>query len=128
VTAIVAADVFADLRTVARERAPLFLTSGVIRRAFLLAEERGGFEVDAVSPVRAAARIGVPVLLIHGSADTLTGPEHAKRVYAALAGPKRLILVQGAKHDQSLLRSSVWADIEQWLTRALETSSLPPTE
>ena len=68
VTAVVAAETFSDLRTVATERAPFFFTSGVIARAFLLAEQEGGFRIDAVSPVMAAAEITRPVLLIHGAA------------------------------------------------------------
>jgi pimeloyl-ACP methyl ester carboxylesterase len=41
VSAIVAAEVFSVLRTVARERAPFFLTDGTIKKAFSLAERDG---------------------------------------------------------------------------------------
>ena len=102
------------LRTVATERAPVFFTSGIIERAFALAELRGHFRVDAVSPVEAAAGVLSPVLLIHGEADVDTRPEHSRRVLAALAGPKRLILVPGARHNESL-RGDVWGEIEHWL-------------
>jgi len=114
VTAVVAAETFSDLRTVATERAPFFFTSGIIERAFTLAEQQGGFRVDAVSPVMDAAEIKSPVLLIHGGADIETPPEHSKRVLAALAGSKRLILVPGAGHNESL-RGDVWVEIERWL-------------
>ena len=57
VSAIVAVETFSDLRTVATERAPVFFTSGIIERAFQLAELRGHFRVDAVSPVEAAAGV-----------------------------------------------------------------------
>jgi pimeloyl-ACP methyl ester carboxylesterase len=118
VTAVVAAETFSDLRTVATERAPFFFTSGVIERAFELAEEQGRFRVDAVSPVAAAADLKIPVLLIHGAADTDTRPDHSRRVFAALAGPKRLILVPGARHNESL-RGDVWDDVERWLESVL---------
>ena len=118
VTAVVAAETFSDLRTLATERAPFFFTSGVIARAFRLAEQQGRFQVDAVSPVAAAATIKNPVLLIHGSADTDTRPEHSQRVLAALAGPKRLILVPGARHNESL-PGEVWDEIERWLETVL---------
>ena len=114
VSAIVAVETFSDLRTVATERAPVFFTSGIIERAFALAELRGHFRVDAVSPVEAAAGVRSPVLLIHGAADIDTRPEHSRRVLAALAGPKRLILVPGARHNESL-RGDVWGEIEHWL-------------
>ena len=113
VSAIVAVETFSDLRTVATERAPVFFTSGIIDRAFELAELRGHFRVDAVSPVQAAAGVS-PVLLIHGEADVDTRPEHSRRVLAALAGPKRLILVPGARHNEPL-RGDVWGEIEHWL-------------
>lgn len=114
VTAVVAAETFSDLRTVATERAPFFFTPGIIRRAFALAENEGHFHIDDVSPELAASRITVPVLLIHGAADRETPPEHSKRVLAALNGPKRLILVPGAGHNESL-RSEVWPEIERWI-------------
>jgi alpha-beta hydrolase superfamily lysophospholipase len=118
VTAVVAAETFADLRTVATERAPFFFTPGMIDRAFRLAEQRGHFDVDAVSPLRAAADIRIPVLLIHGGADVDTPPAHSRQVLAALAGPKRLILVPEARHNESL-RGEVWDQIERWLDGVL---------
>jgi dipeptidyl aminopeptidase/acylaminoacyl peptidase len=118
VTAVVAAETFSDLRTVATERAPFFFSRGTIARALRLAEQQGRFEVDAVSPLAAAREIKIPVLLVHGAADSDTPPDHSRRVLAALAGPKRLILVPGARHNESLHRE-VWDDIERWLEEVL---------
>ena len=67
ISAVVAAESFSDLKTVATERAPWFFTDGAIRRSFALAERLGRFRVEEVSPVAAAARIHVPVFLIHGA-------------------------------------------------------------
>jgi uncharacterized protein len=119
VATVVAAETFADLRTVAVERAPFFFTASIIRRAFQLAAERGRFDIDAVSPEDAAARISVPVLLVHGAADVDTRPEHSQRVFRALHGPKRLILVPGATHNASL-RPDVWLVVENWIDRVLQ--------
>ena len=118
VSAVVAAETFSDLRSVATERAPFYFTSRILSRAFALAEQRARFQVDAVSPVIAAARITVPVLLVHGDADTETRPDHSRRVLAALRGPKRLILVPGARHNGSL-RGEVWDEIARWLDAVL---------
>ena len=118
VAAVVAAEIFSDLRTIATERAPFIFTTLTIREAFQIAEREGHFEVDAVSPERAASRIRIPVLLLHGAADVDTRPEHTRRVYAALAGPKQLILVPGARHNGAL-RSDVWPEIETWIDRVL---------
>jgi pimeloyl-ACP methyl ester carboxylesterase len=114
VAAIVAAETFSDLETVATERAPFFFTRGMIRRAFRIAEEQGAFRVDDVSPRNAAAFITAPVLLIHGAGDRDTRPEHSQRVFAGLSGPKRLLLVPGAVHNGSL-QPGVWLEIEEWI-------------
>jgi pimeloyl-ACP methyl ester carboxylesterase len=122
VSAVVAAETFSDLRTIATERAPFFFTRGTIAQAFEVAERQGDFDVDAVSPVVAAARIDVPVLVIHGDADRETPPDHARRVFEALHGPKRLIMVPGAQHNGSL-RPAIWDQIERWVLDALEHTS-----
>jgi alpha-beta hydrolase superfamily lysophospholipase len=124
VGAVVAAETFSDLRTVAIERAPFFFTMGTIERAFEVAESEGHFKIDAVSPQAAARTIGVPVLLIHGSMDHDTPPEHSRRVFEALHGPKQLILVPDAGHNQSL-RGEVWQDIDRWIDRALPMPAVP---
>ena len=116
VSGVIAAEVFSDLETVARDRAPFFLTDRTIRKAFVVAEERGSFHVADVSPVEAARHIRVPVLFIHGAADTETAPAHSVRVLGALAGPKRLILVEGAGHNRSLSDPAVWIEIDTWLS------------
>jgi uncharacterized protein len=119
ITTVVAAEIFSDLRTVARERAPFYLTEGTIRAALELANKRGRFDVDKVSPAEAAARLTIPVLLIHGAEDKDTRPSHSQQVYDALRGPKRLILVQGAGHNESLGRGVTWVEIERWIENAL---------
>ena len=97
------------------------LPAWAVRRAFALAERRASFDVDRVSPSRAAPQITAPVLLIHGAADRETVPAHSRRVYDALTGPKRLILVDGAGHGQSL-RADVWSEIERWIDGATARS------
>ena len=121
-----AAETYSDLRTVARERAPWFYTAHAAEQAFALASVEGQFDVNSASPLSAAARITVPVLLIHGADDVETRPEHSRRVFEARGGPKRLILVPGAGHNRSL-RSEIWSEIERWLFDVLgaKSSGLP---
>jgi hypothetical protein len=69
-----------------------------------------------------ARAITVPVLIIHGAADSETPPAHAHRLFAALAGPKRLILVPNAGHNESLHGGEIWTEIERWL----DTVFAPP--
>jgi len=118
VTAVVAAETFSDLRTVATQRARWMFTTRQIDQAFQLAEREARFDVDAVSPERAAGHIAVPVLLIHGDADVDTPAAHSQRVFDQLKGPKRLILVPGATHNRSL-RPETWTWIETFVRGAL---------
>ena len=122
ISAVVAAESFSDLRTVVTERAPFFFTTDTVMRAIKLAEQKGNFQIDEVSPVLAARTITAPVLLIHGTSDTSTPPEHSRRVFAALAGLKRLILVPGASHGESL-QGNIWEEIEHWLDTIVSPSS-----
>jgi dipeptidyl aminopeptidase/acylaminoacyl peptidase len=114
VVAVVAAETFSDLRTIATERSPFVFTAGTIRRAFELAEQEAQFDVDAVSVVVAASRINAPVFLIHGEADTETRSDHSRRVFDALRAQKRLILVPWAGHNGSL-RAEVWDEVARWI-------------
>jgi len=47
-----------------------------------------------------------------------TSPDHSRRIYAALDGPKRLLLVPGAHHNESL-SVTLWNDVEQWLDQVI---------
>jgi hypothetical protein len=114
ITAVVAASTFSDLRTIATERAPVVFTSSLIDAAFARAEHDAEFIVDDVSPLRAAAAITVPALIIHGALDRDTRPAHSERVFAALRGPKQLLIVPNAGHNDSL-RNDVWLTIELWI-------------
>ena len=119
VRAVVAASSFSDLRTIATERAPFVFVGSVLAAAFERAERDGQFTVDQVSPVRVAADIRVPVLVIHGALDTETPPAHSHRVYAALGGPKRLLILPTAAHNDAL-NGEAWSAIEQWLDEVVK--------
>jgi uncharacterized protein len=43
-------------------------------------------------------RIGVPVMILHGTADPNVPVEEARRLYAAAREPKQIIVVEGAGH------------------------------
>lgn len=118
ITTVVAVSTFSDLRTVATERAPSFASASEIEEAFRIAERTASFRVDDVSPVASARTIAVPVLLVHGQDDGETPAAHSQRIFAALRGPKRLILVPGAGHADAL-RPDVWNAIDAWIDGAL---------
>jgi hypothetical protein len=115
VTAVVAAESFSDLRTIAIERAPRYLPSWIIDRAFRVAEAQGRFTVASVSPADAAASLRIPVLLVHGARDRDTSPDHSRRILSALVGTKKLILVPDAAHNGSMSGVDLWNEIDRWL-------------
>ncbi len=112
---VVGISTFSDLRTVATERAPFFASAGNVREALSIAEQQGHFVVDEVSPVKAAARLSIPVLLIHGAEDGETPPAHSERVHRALVGEKRLMLLPKNGHAV-WLDEATWKIIDAWLT------------
>ncbi|NBS56723.1 MAG: alpha/beta hydrolase, partial [Betaproteobacteria bacterium] len=70
-------------------------------------------EVTALGPlltlrmdlVAKLERLDLPVLVVHGSNDTVVPPEMARRLFAAARGPKRLVMVEGATHSGVLRRA-----------------------
>ena len=115
ISGVVAAEVFSDLETIARERAPFFVWDQLMESAFRVAAQWGAFDVGSVSPEASARSIRVPVLLLHGKADTDTPPAHSQRVYGALTGPKRLVLVEGVRHNETLGNAEAWTEIDRWI-------------
>jgi len=111
---VVALAPFSDLRTAAAERAPFFATQSEINEGFRLAEEAAHFRADEVSAVKAAPRIRAAVMLIHGTDDHETPFAHSERIYAALAGPKKLAPVPGAGH-RHLLTAETWREIDAFI-------------
>jgi hypothetical protein len=115
VRGVVAVSTFVDLRTIATERDDVRgLPSWLVSWGIAQVERTGRFEVDATSPLRAAASIKVPVLLVHGANDRRPPPSHSERVLAALGRHGEMIVVPGAGHHD-VLGPGTWSRIEQWL-------------
>jgi pimeloyl-ACP methyl ester carboxylesterase len=60
------------------------------------------------------------VLLVHGQEDRETSPAHSQRVFAALGGTKRLLLVPGVGHNDGL-SVDVWKTIDTWIDGAVRS-------
>lgn len=48
------------------------------------------------------SRVDVPVLIVHGSADQYVTPRFSEELHAAARGPKKLLLVDGGSHNNSM--------------------------
>lgn len=117
---LVSAASFASLRVLLGEIRPKVFPEGTVDEAIGLAEAECHFEVDAIAPVKAAARVTVPTLVIHGLSDDFIAMHHALELYAALPGPKQLLQLENVGHQDVLLHREVWEQIERFL--AAETA------
>jgi fermentation-respiration switch protein FrsA (DUF1100 family) len=115
VMGVAAISSFADLDSIVHDRAPWFFTSRSVDDALATAGRLGRFPPAEASPVRAAAHIHAPVLLLHGARDHQTPPVHSQRIFAALAGPRQLYSVPGAGHNDVLASQKSWIVIDRWI-------------
>jgi fermentation-respiration switch protein FrsA (DUF1100 family) len=52
--------------------------------------------------VHKVARIGSPLLVVHGAADNVIKSELGRRLYEAAGGKKRFVLVEGGSHFSTM--------------------------
>ncbi len=76
-------------------RLPYALYSRAARRE---CERRTGQSADSCSTLTALSECRVPVLFIHGDADSFVPIEMTYRNYSACPSPKRLFVIHGANH------------------------------
>lgn len=91
-----------DLRSIARYDAYGFIPRRYVRefRQQIEGEERT--DLNAISPLRQAERLRVPLLLGHGDEDITVPPDHSRRLVAALnrrSAPVESIFYPNAGHD-----------------------------
>lgn len=92
----------AEFRHVLRDNMhlPLF---PLLPLADCICRHRAHFRFDAFSTADALRTCKIPVLFIHGEADTFVLPENTRKNYAACAARKELLTVPGAEHGMSYL-------------------------
>jgi len=124
IVAVVAESVAADLRIPIANRIHLPVGGAVRRllagRAFSAASREVGGDIRAMEPGRVIGLVEIPLLLIHGEADTTVPPADGRRL-AALAGPSaEHWMVPGASHGGAHRAAPVeWDDrVSAFLRRA----------
>lgn len=70
-------------------------------------------------PVAALARINVPILFVHGTADRVVPISHSEALVAATRAPHVFLRVEGAQHMEPLLRPAVQRAALEQLARWL---------
>jgi uncharacterized protein len=117
IVGVVAISSFSTMEEIVRDQIPPFVPRTQLEAAFREVERRAHMDVKSVDTVEAARAINVPVLLLHGTSDRFTSPEHSRRIYDALPGPRALVLVDGAHHADVLSFRASWRSIFVWLGR-----------
>ena len=82
---------------------PEWLVPIFIPGADLVADLAFDIDLGALVPERAVTRLGYPVLVIHGTADTRVPVEHGVRVHMASHAESSLWLVQDVDHVDAFL-------------------------
>lgn len=59
----------------------------------------GGMLTQRMDLLGKLRHLDLPVLVLHGAQDPIVPPDMAHRLYEAVRGPKRLMLVEGAGHS-----------------------------
>lgn len=94
---------------------PLMYTTDLLSRAV------AGFPFRGYSTEQSLKNARVPVLFVHGLADTFVPPEHSRRSAAACASPYELIEIEGAGHGMSYLvdTQTVSTKLDAFIERVL---------
>lgn len=74
---------------------------------------------DKDDPIAAAARLKVPLLVVHGSRDIVVPQHHGERIFAAAPEPKRWIGVDEGEHVDALVRPDVQRQVREALIAAV---------
>lgn len=67
--------------------------------------ERAGFGLDQCNSAVEIKKVKVPVLLIHGDADTFVPCRMCYEIYDNCKGPKDILIVKGAGHAESFYKN-----------------------
>jgi fermentation-respiration switch protein FrsA (DUF1100 family) len=106
---------FSSYRGIAREAAGQMGALGWLAPLFIPT-----LPTDAHDPVRAAAQLTMPLLVLHGSRDAVIPQHHGHALWAAAKDPKRWLPIDGGEHIDALMRADVRAQVRDAMLAALE--------
>ncbi|MCH5268574.1 MAG: alpha/beta hydrolase [Lachnospiraceae bacterium] len=67
---------------------------------------RGGYGIDECNAAREVRKATVPILMIHGDADTFVPLAMCEEIYENIASPKQKLIVEGAGHIESYYKDT----------------------
>ena len=74
-----------------------------VQVASLCAKLRFGYSYNDMRPIDSLKDNTIPILFIHGDADTTVPPQNARELYEKAQGIRELHYVAGADHAESVL-------------------------
>jgi fermentation-respiration switch protein FrsA (DUF1100 family) len=99
---VVAEGSYASFEEVARDRVswvlPHWAAALLVKEGILYIRVRYGVDLSTASPEIAVRQVQIPILLIHGAADSKTSPHHSEEIAQANPQHIKLWIVPGAKH------------------------------
>jgi len=111
--AVISDSAFSDYRNVAREVLAKFWLTWPLQWLPWLAIDNDYAPIDAVADISP-----IPLLIIHGTRDSVVNSQHAQRLYAAAQVPKQLLLAD-SEHIQALSIPAVRQQLLEFLQRSL---------
>ena len=77
----------------------------------------GWLPFDRFRNIDRVAKIDLPLLIIHGTRDTVVPYSHGEALFEAAAGPKRLYSVEGGGHNNLLFKAGerYWETLREFL-------------
>ena len=95
---------FADLESTLRQKLKsMHLPEFLVGLADVGIRVLYGYKLDDMRPIDTLGDNGIPILYIHGDADTTVPPQSAQQLYDRTQGTKQLHYVAGANHAESVL-------------------------
>lgn len=76
----------------------------VIPAADIINRKKAGYGMDECNAKREVAKAKVPILFIHGTADTFVPCHMCQEIYDCCASPRKILLVEGAAHGESYFK------------------------
>ncbi len=69
-------------------------------------KRKAGYGLDECNAAREVERAKLPILMIHGSADTFVPCSMCEEIYKHCASPKKKLIVEGAAHAESYYKDA----------------------
>lgn len=73
----------------------------IMQIADWIARKEAGYGLAECNAVREVKKAAVPILFIHGDADTFVPCRMCRELYDACASPKRILIIKGASHAEA---------------------------